>query len=1031
MYSLDTHVAELLDSALVGSPARAEPEKQAQVNRERDQDIDTFTQQRSQGTPGGTFKPGYHEQSEIVDFVIYCLFKRSTAYRPSHLLCHGFQKTGNARREQGVNHDPNSSIPGLQECQRNDYVRTLKEPVWCRLHALLGQGGDRIMRDMLLDCSIFLPVKANTGNYYQLSGVPISEIKSDYLKNNSVEITNVIAAATNKPINLNSDHKAPGAITFVRSRMLYAKAALNAKGGVRFGMRHIHVLNRFSDRNDKHQTVHIMRYIFPRQFGLHNVFTSKVDFRETSMPFKDYTLREKEIHSVMCRELGEYATNPEHVAKWKLRTPKRLRGEVVALVEKLRVLNQRCSYMEMLRHYCPIEGIHLSPKPEWRKARIRPKADSSTVPAPAKSDDKDLLLDEGHTDQQTSFTDMACPTAHVSAFCRAVISKVIPKGFWGDDHNQRALMYWIDQFVDMRRFESLTLHQVTQKIHITVIAWIRPPNQKTDSKLSKSDIDKRTQVFLEFVYWLFDSFLVPLIRTNFHVTESNVHRNRLFYFRHDVWRMLTEPALKTLRSNMFEEMGTEDAVKLLSLRPLGFSNIRLLPKKQGFRTIMNLKKRQQVLQHGTMTLGRSINSVMTPTFNAIIYEKSLRPDRFGCSLFSVGDMFPKLLSFKASLRQRGLGDTRLYFAKVDVQACFDTIPQSRLLRMIDSLMSHQAYYTGKHVEVFPLGPLQRLNGEHVNPMPRRKYVAHSRAATDMTRFDEFVKERLVGAKTNTVFVNTNLQQCETKDNLMQLLREHVERNIVKIGKRFYRQKTGIPQGSVLSSILCNYFYAELERDVLGFALGDDCLLLRLLDDFLLISISEEHAKRFVRVMHKGHAEYGVVIKPEKSLANFDVSTDEGVQVPKSGPDERFPYCGISIDTATLEVGKKTERSTRAVVEDSLTVDLSKTPGQTFHRKALNAFKIQLKVMLIDTSLNSVATVLANLYQSFYEAAVRCLEYTHALCKVRKTTCSSLLIKTVDNMVALAYVMLQRRARSRGSREAKIAQGVVTRRQLQW
>lgn len=292
-------------------------------------------------------------------------------------------------------------------------------------------------------------------------------------------------------------------------------------------------------------------------------------------------------------------------------------------------------------------------------------------------------------------------------------------------------------------------------------------------------------------------------------------------------------------------------------------------------------------------------------------RQALRPDRFGCSLFSVGDMLPRLVSFKASLRQRGLGDTRLYFAKVDVQACFDTIPQSRLLRMIDSLMSHQAYYTGKHVEMSPLGPLQRLNGEHVNPMPRKKYMAHSRAATDMTPFDQLVEDRLAGAKTNTIFINTNLQRYETKDDLMQLLREHVERNVVKIGKRFYRQKTGIPQGSVLSSILCNYFYAELERDVLGFALGDDCLLLRLLDDFLLVSINEEHAKRFVHVMHKGHAEYGVVIKPEKSLANFDVFTEDGVRIAKSGPNEGFPYCGICIDTATLEVGKKTERSTKA------------------------------------------------------------------------------------------------------------------------
>jgi hypothetical protein len=49
-------------------------------------------------------------------------------------------------------------------------------------------------------------------------------------------------------------------------------------------------------------------------------------------------------------------------------------------------------------------------------------------------------------------------------------------------------------------------------------------------------------------------------------------------------------------------------------------------------------------------------------------------------------------------------------------------------------------------------------------------------------------------------------------------------------------------------------------------------------------------------------------------------------------------------------------------------------------------------MYIDTSLNSVSTILANLYQSFYEAAVRCLEYVRVLSKVR-TTCSSLLIST--------------------------------------
>lgn len=232
---------------------------------------------------------------------------------------------------------------------------------------------------------------------------------------------------------------------------------------------------------------------------------------------------------------------------------------------------------------------------------------------------------------------MACPTAHVSAFCRAVVANVIPKCLWGGDDNQRAVMHYIDQFVSLRKFETLTLHQVTQKLQvrtvralarsntetlqITSLAWLQLPGQSETTKLARSDFEKRKEIFQEFVYWVFDSFLIPLIRSNFYVTESNAHRNRLFYFRHDVWKMLTEPALSTLRLKMFEEMPTERTNRLLAARPLGFSKIRLLPKKQGIRMIMNLKRRQQVLRFGAVTLGKSINAIMTPVFNAITYEK--------------------------------------------------------------------------------------------------------------------------------------------------------------------------------------------------------------------------------------------------------------------------------------------------------------------------------------------------------------------------------------------------------------------------
>lgn len=240
-------------------------------------------------------------------------------------------------------------------------------------------------------------------------------------------------------------------------------------------------------------------------------------------------------------------------------------------------------------------------------------------------------------DEDTHFTAMACPTAHISAFCRAVVAKVIPNEFWGSDNNKHVIMHWIDQFVYLRRFETLTLHQVTQKLQVGVstvpmhpvvdqqqiadIAWLRPPGQDDDGRLAKSDFEKRKDIFLEFVYWTFDSYLMPLIRSNFYVTESNADRNRLFYFRHDIWRGLAEPSLAGLKESMFEQVPVDRITKLLSVRKLGFSKIRLLPKKQGVRLIMNLRRRQQIMRHGSMTLGRSINSVMAPVFNVITYEK--------------------------------------------------------------------------------------------------------------------------------------------------------------------------------------------------------------------------------------------------------------------------------------------------------------------------------------------------------------------------------------------------------------------------
>ncbi len=68
--------------------------------------------------------------------------------------------------------------------------------------------------------------------------------------------------------------------------------------------------------------------------------------------------------------------------------------------------------------------------------------------------------------------DHATPAAMVSAFCRAVLSHIIPPGFWGNGsdqaHNERVFQRNVDRFVELRRFETMSLHEVSQGLKVMV-----------------------------------------------------------------------------------------------------------------------------------------------------------------------------------------------------------------------------------------------------------------------------------------------------------------------------------------------------------------------------------------------------------------------------------------------------------------------------------------------------------------------------------------------------------------------------------
>lgn len=388
-------------------------------------------------------------------------------------------------------------------------------------------------------------------------------------------------------------------------------------------------------------------------------------------------------------------------------------------------------------------------------------------------------------------------------------------------------------------------------------------------------------------------------------------------------------------------------------------------------------------------------------------------------MFSVGDIYNRVKKFRAHI---GADTARLYFAKTDVQSAFDTIPQAAIVGLLNSIPQRREYQIVKHAEIRDnnLNPPQHKTQINKTRKPLRKWHATALRNRSPTALVEALKEDRP-ARSNTIFVESVVRKNYDTSAVLRLVASHIQQNLVKVGKKYYRQKEGIPQGSILSATLCNYFYADLEIHVLPFLDCEDCLLLRLIDDFLLITTDKSKASRFVETMHRGVPEYGVAVNPAKTLVNFDLVVD-GTPVPKTGPGRSFPYCGTLINPVTLNITKDRERglTTAATVSsprgngnssifNSLTVEHTRVPGQTFQRKVLNAFRIQSHLMYLDTSLNSPRTMLSNLHGAFVETATKMWAYVRCLPRGKRPS-AALVIRTIASLSSVAFLLAISKAR---------------------
>ncbi|KAK2460975.1 hypothetical protein APHAL10511_007445 [Amanita phalloides] len=902
----------------------------------------------------------------------------------------------------------------------NDYVNTivtsLQAPEW---DILLQRVGIDTMTHLLADTSIFISLPNDC--YCQISGKSILYLapspsprhidKTSRTKRVSEATAESHERPTKRIKNASHDESVPARnaaeITFLRLKMFYSKPTYVAEPWrLAVGLPPKHFLNQIRPSFKRHppvdphscmepdprmQAAHARlaaKYVFPRQFGLSNPFDTPMH-RHQFGAYRDNIDREAEIKN-----------------KGPCSTPERLKG-ILPILDQMVWKHGKCGYKPLLNVVCPskttVRKLDSSVILELLSDQSSVLQSQSLSSGHITVSDGPSLLSSGisearrHAKVKPKFAEFVCEYHEVYRYVALITEAVIPNSFWGSQYNRKLILHHVEQFISCRKHESLSLHHVVQEFRTSDCDWLAPASKSSQQyRMCISDAKKRRELLEDFLFWFFDGFVLPLLKTIFYITDSSAFRNRLLYFRHDDWEILCAPLIERLTSNTFVKLTEDKVTEILRMRKLGCSFVRLLPKETGVRPIVNLSRRRPVFRlkgqhHAPLrkdnSSGLSINQVLQAAFQILTFEKQRNSCLLGASIFRPDDVYARLKAFKARL-PRDSNDKlpKLYFVKVDVQACFDTIEQWELLKIIDDLISEDVYM------------IQRYGQVGMSAGKIRRSLVRRATDEDHPHFLQYATE-LASSLRHVIFADEVVYPNAPKEEILQLLRDHITENIVKINNNYYRQVIGIPQGSILSSLLCSFFYGDMEKQFGLWANDPLSVLFRLIDDYLYITTSLPKAKSFLDMMKKGHPKYGCFISHEKTLTNFDY--DHQIQNVTDPNQTNFPWCGFLIDTRELTITVDYPRYFGINLLDSVTVHRGKNPGLSFTNRMLLYSKARSHIIYTDISLNGERVVYLNIYQNFLLLAMKMHTYLRARGLGSRKN-ESFIYRTVQNMIGYTF-----------------------------
>uniref|UniRef100_A0A3Q3XG37 Telomerase reverse transcriptase n=1 Tax=Mola mola TaxID=94237 RepID=A0A3Q3XG37_MOLML len=597
------------------------------------------------------------------------------------------------------------------------------------------------------------------------------------------------------------------------------------------------------------------------------------------------------------------------------RKPKKLPRrffKMVPLFSQLLHRHRRCPYTRLLQKMCPLVG----------------------------------KKDAGQEGELNSILPQHCGPYRVYLFVIECLLAVIPQELWGSDHNRLLFFVRVRDFLRSGKFEKLSVAELLWKMTVNDCDWLKISNT---GRFPPSELSYRTQILGQFLTWLLDCYVVGLVRACFYVTESMGQKNALRFYRQEVWAKLQDLAFSGhFSKGQMEELTPAQVASLPKATVT--SCLRFIPKTDGMRPITRVigaDAKTRLYQSRVQDLLDILRACVRST-----------PSLLGCTVWGMTDIHRVLRTIAPAQKDN---PQPLYFVKVDVSGAYESLPHNKLIEVIRQVLSPVA---DEPVTVRCYAKIWADSHEGLKKAFVRQadFLEDNMGSTNMKGFGMSLQKK--GKVHHAILVEQNFCADLHGKEALQFFNQMLTGSVVQFGKKTYRQRHGVPQGSVVSSLLCCLCYGHMENTLFKNLTENKGCLMRLVDDFLLITPNLHDAQTFLEIMLAGVPQYGLMVNPQKVVVNFQVSGSTGLcpGIRVLPPHCLFPWCGLLLDTHSLDIYKDYSSYAGLSLRYSITLGSFHSAGQQMKRKLMAILRLKCHALFLDLKNNSVEAVYKNIYK---------------------------------------------------------------------